>query len=198
MKGLQENRQKEEVKNQNSSSYNRNVGTIRLEGTSRGLQFNLLLQARVNTKLRPDCCSWDYLDRNKTASPGSMFQWLFIFIVKNYFCISSWNLSHFDLWSLPLIFPPCITVKGLSLSFWWQPCRSQSCLLSRLNKPRSLSLSSQGTWSSLLGALYWTYCSFLVSFLQLGDPKLDPVSKMQSCKCWIKQNNHFPSGSSLI
>lgn len=42
--GPPEEKTKEEVKVQNSSSYNRNMGTIRSERTSRGFQFNLLLK----------------------------------------------------------------------------------------------------------------------------------------------------------
>lgn len=42
---------------------------------------------------------------------------------KDFFLISSLNLSCFNLWILSLILPPHTVVKSLAPSSWWPPCR---------------------------------------------------------------------------
>lgn len=73
-----------------------------------------------------------------------------------FFLIPSWNLSCSHLCVLPLILPPCTSVKRLPPPSWYPPCRHWkaavrsywSLFFSKLNKYTSLILLPHGTCSS--------------------------------------------------
>jgi len=91
-----------------------------------------------------------------TASLGNLLQCLTILTVKNFFLIPNLNLPSFSLKPRPLALSLPALVKRSLPSFLAGPFRywkavirsSQSLLFSRLNRPNSLSLSSQQSCSS--------------------------------------------------
>jgi len=95
-------------------------------------------------------------DGASTTSLGNPFQCFTTLIVKNFFLLSSPNLPCFSLKPSPLVLSLLSLLKRLSPSFpsapfkhWKAAIRSpRSLLFSRLNKPNSLSLSSQERCSS--------------------------------------------------
>jgi len=86
-------------------------------------------------------------ERAATASLGSLGQRFTTLIVKNFFLISSLNLSCFSLKPLPRSITPCPCRKSLSILpvgpfRYWKTAERSPCslLFSRLNSPNSLSL----------------------------------------------------------
>ena len=97
-------------------------------------------------------------DGASTTSMGSLFQSLTTLRVKNFLLISNLNLPSFSLKPFPPILslsahsrsqsPSCVHVP---FKYWKATARfPQSILSSRLNKPSSISLSSQERCSSPL------------------------------------------------
>lgn len=93
--------------------------------------------------------------------------------------ISVWRCQIFDLCQLTSAFSPCTVIKRPVPSSWWLPQRYWraaprcpcSCLVSRMNKQWSHSVSPQGKSSSPnhSGCLHRTCSSLAMSFLYWGD-----------------------------
>lgn len=95
---------------------------------------------------------------------------------KEFFLTSSLNLLCFNLWTLPHVFSPRISVQSLTPSSQRCPQKNQyvvvwshwNYLFLRLNKPISLSLSSQDKCSSsliILVVLHQLHFYLSMSFL---------------------------------
>lgn len=70
-------------------------------------------------------------------------------------------------------------------------------LFFRLHKCSSLSLSLYVICSSIPMTYSLDPLQYINAFLVLGSPKLNTVFQVQSHKCQIEGNNHFPSTCSL-
>lgn len=84
---------------------------------------------------------------------------------------------------------------GFILNGGGRPCRYQgllfrshwNCLFSRLSRPSSLSISSQGKcFSSDNTGPLLKFPQFIDVFLVSGHPKMDTVFWMWSAKCWVE------------
>lgn len=94
--------------------------------------------------------------------------------------ISAWRCQTFYLCQLTSAFSPCTVIKRPAPSSWWLPQRywraalrcPWSCLVSRMNKQWSHSVSPQGKCSSPnhSGPLHRTCSSLVMSFLYWGGP----------------------------
>ena len=118
-------------------------------------------------------------DGASTASLGNLFQCVTTLGVKSYLLISNLNLPCPSLKPFPLVLSLSTLVNSLSTSclyapfkYWKATMRSpQILLLSKQNKPSSLSLSSQERCSSpqiISVALLWTRSKSSTSFLYWG------------------------------
>jgi len=116
-----------------------------------------------------------------TTPLGSLFQGSVTLRVKKFFLMFSWNFLCFSLCPLPLVLSLGTTEKSLAPSPDTHPSDiykvpSQPSLL-QLNKPSSLSLSSQDRYSSpltIIVALRWTLSSSSSSFLNWGAQNCTP------------------------
>ena len=120
------------------------------------------------------CCSkhhpvWAWTPLSTTCL-GNLFEYLTTLTVKNLFLISNLNLLSFSLKPIPLVLSPHSLITSTSSSFlqapfkYWKATKRcpQSLLFSTLNNPNSLSLSSQGRFSSpfiIFMAPLWTHLS---------------------------------------
>lgn len=92
-------------------------------------------------------------DRDCTASLGSLLQCLVVLLGKHFICLVwTTEVSHC---LLLLSLQTCISGKNLDLPPWKAPYSAEGfCVIPpktfplQVNKPQSLSLSSEGTWSS--------------------------------------------------
>lgn len=62
-------------------------------------------------------------DGDSTTALGSLFQRSVALTVKHFFLISSWNLSWYSSYPLPLILSMWLLVKGDPLSSLWPPVK---------------------------------------------------------------------------
>ena len=106
-------------------------------------------------------------DGDSTTSLGRLFQWLIALTVRNVFLIRRWNLSHCNLYPLPLVSSTWLLVKRepplpvqMSFKYWSTVMRfPPSLVFFREKRPNPLSLSLQSRFSSpliIFVALLWT------------------------------------------
>ncbi|KAK4832342.1 hypothetical protein QYF61_021871 [Mycteria americana] len=157
---------------------------LRLERTSGGQLVQPPCSSRATYSKFPRTMSRQILNISKlgdsTTSTGSLCQCSVTFVVQKCFLMFRGNLLCFRLCPLPLVLSPGTNARSLApfslhppFKYLYILMRSiPGLLFSRLNNPRSLSLSAQERCSKpfiiIFMALYWTHSSMSMSRLYCG------------------------------